>query len=365
MSCPACEKNRSMGRRFCDQCGEALTPVPAPAPTQSQWKAGMEPPAPTPAPVETGKKKNTATIVILCVIAAVILAAVVLFATGVLMIGGSDTDRGSTGGGDDPAVAEETAAPAQEDDGPVAIHEDDYCSIRYRGMEEKSDCYYILLTIENKLDQVLTFELDADGFDGYRTTTFRDMSFEEVEGEDTQNVRFEIEKYTLDHYGIESFQTVHFTIEATDDDYDTVMETEAWIYAETGAPADDFAVPARMTWENEQTVIDTDSVRVVMGKPRMENDQMLLPVYFENDNSDYVELNLRDCTLNGEMFYEYDDILMPANSKGYAILYYSDFDLEDVSVTFDTATEFGAHADITEWENYDTLFEEDILYSWG
>ena len=385
MSCPACEQNRQAGKRYCTKCGALLVAEPVQQP-RSQCSSDMERPqqsyeTPEPSydydptmPLETAiepksGKGNKTLVAVLAVIAAVAVLAAVLFATGVIQLGGDGGSSKSPAAveteepSDAPETEEPSAAPEAADESHVLYDAAEY-AISVRSVEETEDGISMLFSLENRSDEILTFDLTADGVDGYQLMIYLDEMIEEVEPGDVRNARLEIDDADVVEFGIESYGVVDIDVDVHNKDYDHLLQ-DVVLVSVNGARKDGYTPPERIAFENEQILCDESGVLVTMGNPRAagDSDAIYISLYLENNTDAVVELDLRDYQLNGTDYSDLDMMVIQPHGRGYGRIWIPGYQLRDLGLSVSDVREFSCKLEIQEWENYDTLFDQRITYA--
>ena len=417
MSCPACEKNRLEGRRFCTQCGARLIDpeppvepeVPAqevPAQQQGEWQEAPKqqtpepevpqqqgewheapkaeapkaaPEAPKAAPVppvepeKPKKKTNKTAIALIAVIVALLAAAAVLFATGVISFGGDKADKEDTEETDKEAEDDEDkddgedtkAGDAEpEDDGTIEIYSDKDSAIRFRGMEEDDEEYRFLVSMENKSDELASFTVYIGGVNCYALPDMSFSAFDDVEGGDTRNTRISMPKDQYEIYQLGDIELMTFNIMiAPEGGGDYVEETVS--FRLDGKDPGDYEPPERRTFTNEQTLIDQDGVLVTVGSPFKDDywEDLCVMVYFENTVDDEVMITVDNVKANGLALEDSGAYLtLPANSVGYTVLTIDAYELEPLELTAEEVTELTADLEAEFWTEWDPFFTGSVTY---
>ena len=405
MSCPQCEKNRQAGKRFCTACGARLFEEEAPArvepepvqpegewqdaPAQNaapqsggQWQDAPAP-EPAPAPVyspvvepEIPKKKSSkALIAIIGLIAALAVAAGALFATGVISFGDksdkedteeTDKDRGDADDEDDEDEKEEKDDGKKTDKSGIEIVSNSDCAVTVRGFEESADKYTLLLAMENKTDEVASFNVTLRGINGY---ALEDMAYgiwdEAVEPEDTVNKRLEFPKEEYEIYQLGDVELVTLDLDVyEDDDWDNLFQGTVSFRPDGKDPAG-YTAPEKMAFAQEQTILDQDGVLVTFGSPTVDewNDFYVL-IYFENTTDSDVEIDMDNVRVNGkELEFGSNMLTLPAKSIGYGIWKISEYTLEDVELTPADVREIAFDLEAESWDEYEPFFTGPVTYA--
>lgn len=211
----------------------------------------------------------------------------------------------------------ESAPPATEAPAPEsAAAENDLCRVLLAAPEENDAGYDFAVTLENRTDAPLTFLVEAKGFNGFYLFGESFGLFEVVEGGETRNVDFTVDKAALARYAIDRMDSASVAIRAFSEDNPEAMNGELRMVLDPDAPA-----TARMTLEDEQTLVSSGGFTVTVGNAHAdENGGCVAMLWCENAADADVQLTLEHVRCDGQDTHAFSGFTIPAGGKGYGRL---------------------------------------------
>lgn len=210
----------------------------------------------------------------------------------------------------------ESAPPATEAPAPEsAAAENDLCRVLLAAPEENDAGYDFAVTLENRTDAPLTFLVEAKGFNGFYLFGESFGVFEVVEGGETRNVDFTVDKAALARYAIDRMDSASVAIRAFSEDNPEAMNGELRMVLDPDAPA-----TARMTLEDEQTLVSSGGVTVTAGGARADGSDCAVTLWCENTADADVLVSLEHVRCDGQDTHDFSGFTIPAGGKGYGRL---------------------------------------------
>ena len=210
----------------------------------------------------------------------------------------------------------ESAPPATEAPAPEsAAAENDLCRVMLAAPEENDAGYDFAVTLENRTDAPLTFLVEAKGFNGFYLFGESFGLFEVVEGGETRNVDFTVDKAALARYAIDRMDSASVAIRAFSEEDPEAMNGELRMVLDPDAPA-----TARMTLEDEQTLVSSGGVTVTAGGARTDGSDCVVTLWCENTADSDVLVSLEHVRCNGQDTHDFSGFTIPAGGKGYGRL---------------------------------------------
>ena len=207
----------------------------------------------------------------------------------------------------------ETAAPASATETFKA--ENELCRVTLTQPAETDAGYDFAVTLENRTEAPLTFLVETAGFNGLRLFTDPFGVFEVVEGGETKDVSFTVEKTALAAYDIGQMDSVDVTIRAFAED-----NPEAMNGVMTMMLTPDAAEAARMALAGEQTLIGEGGITVAAGNAAADATGCAVTLWCENATDADVQVTLEHITCGGQDTHEFSGFTVPAGTKGYGQL---------------------------------------------
>lgn len=210
----------------------------------------------------------------------------------------------------------ESAPPATEAPAPEsAAAENDLCRVLLAAPEENDAGYDFAVTLENRTDAPLTFLVEAKGFNGFYLFGESFGLFEVVEGGETRNVDFTVDKAALARYAIDRMDSASVAIRAFAED-----NPEAMNGVMTMMLTPDAAEAARMALAGEQTLIGEGGITVAAGNAAADDTGCAVTLWCENATDADVQVTLEHITCGGQDTHEFSGFTVPAGTKGYGQL---------------------------------------------
>lgn len=210
----------------------------------------------------------------------------------------------------------ESAPPATEAPAPEsAAAENDLCRVLLAAPEENDAGYDFAVTLENRTDAPLTFLVEAKGFNGFYLFGESFGLFEVVEGGETRNVDFTVDKAALARYAIDRMDSASVAIRAFSEEDPEAMNGELRMVLDPDAPA-----TARMTLEDEQTLVSSGGVTVTAGGARADGSDSAVTLWCENTADSDVLVSLEHVRCDGQDTHAFSGFTIPAGGKGYGRL---------------------------------------------
>ena len=247
---------------------------------------------------------------------------------------------------------------AETPDYETAELKNDACSVTV-GVGSVSDGETVFtLKLDNSAESLVTFIVDAVGFNGVSLFSETFTAMELVEAGASADSTVTVDAATLAEYGVGAIASADFSVVAIDAGGQTVLEDTLHYALSDDAPV----VPAEP--ERAQTIVDQDGVRVSIGSGHVDSfgDYAVL-LRCENTTDADVQVTLEQFRYNGHEADEYSLFIIPAGSAGYAKIWISADVLALMELSVDELTELDFRLKAEQVELQTVLAETDVTYA--
>ena len=368
MSCPACERSRHEGKRYCIECGAPLAEEDQTPFYERKMKRKGVPPAPqagfrAPETTASGKHKRKyrgarrrhRVGLILGIIAAIL----VLLGVILLLASGRKHDDAPKG----TVTTETTVVAPAAGGGEIAVFEQDDYRIVYTDTAERGGEAQLHFRLENLSDAELFFELETRGVNGRGFVGTAEVRTETVEAHAAAETDLCLRLDELAMVGVDGADAIEqITVAARVSDGKASDSREAVLYpGETDA--DSFVLPEAARFAKAQTVIETADETYVIGQPTVNAEgDLVLAAYWRNGSDAVQQLKLEQPRAGDAQLTGHSLALQPG-TEGYQILVFRAADLEAAGLTAEDVETLTFRVTLTAEGANDVTADEDVTYA--